>query len=63
MSLRTSRKINKNKMNKQSESICSGEKTEKKCAGCNQKIPEYVLDDRQLCLDCYKTEICYLEKN
>ncbi|MCW3999110.1 MAG: hypothetical protein NWE93_02595 [Candidatus Bathyarchaeota archaeon] len=27
------------------------------CAGCGADNPEYLLDDRQLCVDCYKSEV------
>ncbi len=30
------------------------------CAGCGEKNPEYSLDDRQLCCDCYNAEQRYL---
>jgi hypothetical protein len=26
------------------------------CGGCGQLNPEYVLDDKPLCFDCYKVE-------
>ncbi len=29
------------------------------CARCGDKDPEYVLDDRLLCIDCYSAEIAY----
>jgi len=32
------------------------------CAGCGEKNPEYVLDERQLCFDCYRAERYYWAK-
>jgi hypothetical protein len=31
------------------------------CAGCGQWNPEYALDDKPLCLDCYRAEKALLE--
>ena len=33
------------------------------CAGCGEKNPEYVLDERHLCFDCYKAERYYWAKS
>ena len=32
------------------------------CAACGESHPEYVLDDRKLCFDCYKAEKYYWAK-
>ncbi len=61
MSVNISRKMRKDKKNKQTNAFCKG-KTDQKCAGCSEKAPEYVFDDRQLCLDCYIAEIHYCDK-
>ncbi len=34
----------------------------KVCASCGEDSPEYVLDDRNLCFDCYKAERYYWAK-
>jgi hypothetical protein len=33
------------------------------CAGCGDKNPEYVLEDRRLCFDCYRAEKYYWAKS
>ncbi len=33
------------------------------CANCGEKNPEYNLDDRQLCYDCYRAEKFYWAKS
>lgn len=33
------------------------------CAGCGEKNPEYVLDERRLCFDCYRAERYYWAKD
>jgi len=35
---------------------------ETKCAGCREGNPEYMLEDRPLCFDCYKAEKYYWAK-
>ena len=37
-------------------------KIAEECAGCGEKNPEYVLDDRHLCVDCYRAEKYYWAK-
>jgi hypothetical protein len=32
------------------------------CAGCEKAKPEYILEDRPLCFDCYKAEKYYCAK-
>lgn len=61
MPLKTSKKTKKNKINKQADA-CRNIKFDQKCAGCDEKIPEHILDDRQLCSECYKTEMQYCDK-
>lgn len=56
------RKIKKDEKNKQTNAIYNGMKIYQKCAGCGEKNPEYVLEDRQLCSDCYRTERHYCDK-
>ncbi len=34
----------------------------KVCAGCGDSNPEYILDDRHLCFDCYRAEKYYWAK-
>jgi hypothetical protein len=38
----------------------NGVRADADCAGCGRKNPEYVLEDRQLCLECYKADLNYL---
>jgi recombinational DNA repair protein (RecF pathway) len=33
------------------------------CASCGEKKPEYVLDERKLCFDCYRAEKFYWTKD
>ncbi len=40
----------------------SGAQISGECAGCGDKNPEYVIDDRPLCFDCYKAEKYYWAK-
>lgn len=40
----------------------SDTKIAEECAGCGEKNPEYVLDDRHLCFDCYRAEKYYWAK-
>jgi hypothetical protein len=35
---------------------------EDKCAICLDKSPEYILEDNQLCGDCYEAEVNYWAK-
>jgi hypothetical protein len=32
------------------------------CACCGKKNPEYSLEDKELCLECYRTEIDFWAK-
>ena len=32
------------------------------CANCGEKNPEFIIDDRQLCFDCYRIEKFYWAK-
>jgi hypothetical protein len=34
----------------------------RKCAGCGEDNPEYILEDTPLCFDCYRAEKYYWEK-
>ncbi len=54
----------KNKQNIQaSKSLAEYDaELETKCAGCGEIHPEYMLDDRPLCYDCYKAERYYWAK-
>ncbi len=54
-------KINKNHMSAKDSLRIENVKIDK-CAGCETENPEYVLEDRQLCFDCYTAEKCYWAK-
>jgi hypothetical protein len=65
MLLKVSKKTGENQKNVQaSEEVNSINATEiaGKCAGCGESNPEYVLEDKQLCFDCYKAEKYYWAK-
>ncbi len=55
----------KNKGNSKQTETCAfdlvDEEGKAACAGCGQWNPEYNLDDKPLCLDCYKAEKALLE--
>jgi len=44
------------------KSSVSDDKIAEECAGCGEKNPEYVLEDRHLCFYCYKAEKHYWAK-
>jgi hypothetical protein len=50
-----SKKIGRNRKNGQNR-LLGKENVEAKCAGCGGDSPEYFLDDRQLCVECYAGE-------
>jgi hypothetical protein len=56
MSVNISMKTRKCKKDKQANNTCVGTKNTQNCSGCDVKNPEYVLEDRQLCSDCYIAE-------
>jgi hypothetical protein len=65
MSLNISTKTNENKKGVQEESDVypkTDSDIEKLCAACGENNPEYVLDERKLCFDCYKAEKYYWAK-
>ncbi len=60
MALNISKNTNENKKGVQGETNVS--ETDKLCAACGESNPEYVLDERKLCFDCYKAEKYYWAK-
>ncbi len=52
------KKVQKNKRDQKGKAAFSRNilGIDDKCAGCGEDYPEYVLEDRQLCLDCYAAE-------
>ncbi len=42
--------------------VCSGVDHVDECANCGEKHPEYALDERKLCFDCYRAERFYWAK-
>jgi hypothetical protein len=42
--------------------VCTGDLCMNECANCGEKKPEYVIDDRTLCFDCYRAEKFYWAK-
>jgi len=64
MALNMSKKNEENKAGIQASEDQYGNDSnvETKCAGCREANPEYMLEDRPLCFDCYKAEKYYWAK-
>ena len=60
MVLNLSKQAIENKNDVQGETNIS--QTNRLCAACGESNPEYVLDNRKLCFDCYKAEKYYWAK-
>jgi len=58
----SSSKKNKQNIQTTEASVEYDSSLETKCAGCGDIHPEYMLDDRYLCYDCYKAERYYWAK-
>jgi hypothetical protein len=57
MTQRLFKKTEKTQKYIQSEKNVSSKNKVIICAGCGADNPEYILDERELCLDCYKAEL------
>jgi len=66
MSFNNCREIREKKkhMAADKRAFCSNdaEKMSEVCAGCGEQNPEYVLEDNQLCFDCFRAEKNYWAK-
>ena len=65
MALNISKNTNEDKKGVQGETNVypkNDSEIEKLCAACGESNPEYVLDERKLCFDCYKAEKYYWAK-
>jgi hypothetical protein len=49
-------------MSKNTSSVQAGSDLNEQCATCGGERPEYTLEDKQLCVECYNAEIDFWNK-